>query len=92
MALLKAVPWVALHYVIGIFPDHIVLTNFLRYWIYFKVRRQASIPIKDNPSVTPTDPFPRVEGRGGGGLWVNICEHVAAFVKFFNLICNITMF
>ena len=72
MALLHAVPWVGLQYVIGIFPDHIVLTNFLQYWIYFNVRRQVSIQIKDNPSVTPTDPVPRVRGWGAGGLQVNI--------------------
>ena len=31
-------------------------------------------------------------GGGGGGLRANICLHVAAFVNFFNLIYNMTMF
>ena len=39
-------------------------------------------------------PFPGSGGGGGGGggLLANICLHVAAFVNFFNLICNMTMF
>ena len=35
-------------------------------------------------------------GSGGGGsggvCGQNICYHAAAFVKFFNWICNMTMF
>ena len=31
-------------------------------------------------------------GGGGGVCGQKICNHVAEFVNFFNLICNMTMF
>ena len=63
---------------------------------WFSLIWYATWPCSEKVKFWSFDPNSRVGGGGGGGsggvCGQNICYHAAAFVKFFNWICNMTMF
>ena len=73
---------------VGMSASKIFGTMLLHSW--FSLIWYATWPCSDKGEFWPTDPILRV--RGLGVCAQNIWCHVAAFVIFFNLICNMSMF
>ena len=73
---------------VGLPASKIFGTMLLHSW--FSLIWYTTWPCSDKGEFWPTDPILRV--RGMGLCAQNICYHVAAFVIFFHLICNMSMF